>query len=288
LSKLAVLSSVLLVAIVGCSLSAKVEFSSSTKNDAGYAVADMTLPKVPQPMETMNSDGGQEKLTSNVPDNMQEVKGEYCPEVQQDCIKLDKSIHNVNGYVKCDEFAPSKCLSKERKHLDFYIDTYEASDKKGELPPVMITYNKAEQLCKESGKRLCKDYEWTFACEGEDMLPYPYGLTRSSESCNIDHLQKPGFDASKDDMTPEMVSYLDQRVPSGSMDGCVSVFGVRDLTGNTDEQTINSAGIPHKNALKGGHWVRGARNKCRPATLIHSEGWSNYESSYRCCKDITE
>ena len=35
------------------------------------------------------------------------------------------------------------------------------------------------------GARLCKESEWQFACEGEAMLPYPYGLSRDASACNI-------------------------------------------------------------------------------------------------------
>ena len=86
-------------------------------------------------------------------------------------------------------------------------------------------------------------------------------------------------------MTPKIVAWLDQRVSSGSMP-CISPYGVYDMTGNVDEWVINSSGHPYKSGLMGGHWVRGARNRCRPETVAHAESTVFYEIGGRCCKDI--
>lgn len=223
-------------------------------------------------------------VISKCPEDMVYVEGDFCPKVERTCIKVDKSVHNVNGYAKCDEFAPTKCLSEKKVHMSFCIDRYEASGKKGDVPPVMVSWDDGKRKCEAQGKKLCIDDQWTFACEGNEMLPYPYGYVRDSSACNIDHQQRPGFDASKAVMDEKTVAWLDQRVPSGSMPKCVSPFGVYDMTGNVDEATINSSGRPYKNALKGGHWIKGARAACRPATTAHNEYFANYESSYRCCK----
>lgn len=218
-------------------------------------------------------------------EDMVEVEGDYCPEVEQVCKKVDLSIHNANGFVKCDLFEkPSRCLSKNRKHLHFCIDRYEFPNHKEALPLVMISWNQMNQSCHIQGKRLCQDIEWTQACEGPDMLPYPYGYERSSAACNIDHDQRTGFDATQV-MTPELVARLDQRVPSGSMPGCVSSYGVHDMTGNVDESVVNTQGKPFQSAEMGGHWVRGARNRCRPRTIAHNEDFQFYEIGGRCCKD---
>lgn len=218
------------------------------------------------------------------PNDMIEINGEYCPEIQETCINLDKSVYNGNGYVKCDKFAPTKCLLKTRVHMKFCIDTFEYPNHKNELPTIMVSWNEMKDNCEKIGKRLCSDKEWTFACEGEDMLPYPYGLTRDSSACNIDHPQKSNFDASKDFITTELVKYLDQRVPSGFYEKCVSPFGVRDMTGNVDEVVINSSRHPYKSAEKGGAWILGHRNKCRAITLPHNEEFKYYEIGGRCCK----
>lgn len=223
------------------------------------------------------------ELDSHCPDDMVEVEGDFCPNVEQKCIKVDESVHNVNGYAKCDEFAPSKCLSKKRVHMHFCMDRYEWPNKKGEKPAVMVTWNDMKRECGKLGKRLCVDHEWSLACEGPEMLPYPYGLKRDSNACNIDHLQKEGADIRH--MDKANVEYLWQGVPSGSMDKCVSPYGVFDMTGNVDESVVNSDSKPYKSAEMGGHWVKGARNRCRPKTTIHNEDFAFYEIGGRCCKD---
>jgi formylglycine-generating enzyme len=219
------------------------------------------------------------------PNDMLEITGDFCPEVIQNCINVDKSVHNVNGYVRCLEFEPSKCLSKKRIPMHFCMDKYEWPNQKDNKPEIMISWYDMKKNCEAEDKRLCLDNEWTMACEGNDILPYPYGYKRDIYACNIDHQQMPWFDASKSGMNKEIASRLDQRVPSGSMLGCVSPYGVYDMTGNVDEWVVNSSGKPYVSSLKGGHWVKGARNRCRPDTLIHGPETVYYEIGGRCCKD---
>jgi sulfatase modifying factor 1 len=153
-------------------------------------------------------------------------------------------------------------------------------------PTVMVTWYDMKRNCEDLGKRLCVDHEWALACEGNEMLPYPYGYKRDTNACNIDHDQRAWFNAATSPMSVDTVSRLNQSVDSGSMPGCVSPYGVYDMTGNVDEWVINSSSVPYKSALMGGHWVRGARNRCRPETLAHNEGSTFYEIGGRCCKSV--
>jgi formylglycine-generating enzyme len=226
--------------------------------------------------------------TNVCPDDMVQVQGDFCPLVIQTCLKVDKSVHNVNGFVRCLKFAPTKCLTPSNKniHMDFCIDRYEFPNKKDVKPDVMISWYDVKKSCENEGKRLCVDHEWSLACEGPEILPYPYGYIRDDRACNIDHNQRPWFHAESSNMTPDIVARLDQRVPSGSMSGCVSPYGVYDMTGNVDEFVLNSSGHPYVSALMGGHWVKGARNRCRPETLIHGPTTVYYPIGGRCCKDL--
>lgn len=250
------------------------------------------------------TDAGFETLniSKNCPDEMVEIDGEYCSNLELICLHyLDKAICNKydpNDNTKClpgQLREPARCQTYRRpsickgttKKVHYCIDRYEASNKKGDIPPVMQSWYDGKRLCEAQGKRLCMDYEWTVACEGPSKKPYPYGWDRDKTACNIDKPQRVGFDASKvRKFTPEMIAWLDQRVPSGSMPRCVSDYGVYDMTGNVDEATINESGTPSKNSLKGGHWVQGARNRCQPETTQHPESFANYESSWRCCMNI--
>src|SRR4030095_4533596 len=139
-------------------------------------------------------------------------------------------------------------------------DRYEYPNQQGVYPVVMTNWIEASDACKLEGKRLCTESEWTLACEGGDQRPYPYGATRDPEACNIDrHYRLPDLQAFSDGWrVSKEVDKLDQRVPSGSMPGCVSTFGVYDMTGNVDEWVVNEELDKEKeediSGLKGGYW----------------------------------
>jgi formylglycine-generating enzyme len=223
--------------------------------------------------------------TSSCPIGMIEIEGDYCPIVQQVCLKSQGR--------SCLEFQqPTTCLSKETIHKHYCIDTYEYPNVKGALPSVMMSWDDMTLNCQNQGKRVCQESEWTFACEGEEMRPYPYGYRRDKAACNIDHSWRPFHPDKLYNPDPiianKELNYLDQRVPSGAMPNCVSPFGVHDMTGNADEWVSQAAPKPFRGALMGGHWVGGIRNQCRPKTTFHEESFRFYETGSRCCEDVNE
>ncbi len=170
------------------------------------------------------------------------------------------------------------------------MDRYEYPNQKGVLPAVMVNYVEALTTCRAEGKRLCTEDEWTFACEGEERVPYPYGYDRDPTACNIDrpHLL-PDFEAfGRPTLVSGEVQRLDKRVRSGEMARCVSPFGVHDLTGNVDEWTVNP--LPKRDAgqdvssLKGGYFGP-IRARCRPVTRSHNRWFRFYQVGFRCCAD---
>ncbi|HWL88353.1 MAG TPA: SUMF1/EgtB/PvdO family nonheme iron enzyme, partial [Polyangiaceae bacterium] len=140
--------------------------------------------------------------------------------------------------------------------------------------------------CESNGKRLCGESEWTLACEGAERLPYPYGLERDAEACNIDKPHpEPDEKLIADPRTRDAeVARLDQRDPSGFREACVSPYGVHDMTGNVDEWVVNESGHPYKSGLKGGYWGP-VRTRCRPMTTAHNETFVYYQIGFRCCAD---
>lgn len=74
--------------------------------------------------------------------------------------------------------------------MDYCIDRFEYPNVLGQNPIIVVTFHEAEALCKRGGKRLCNEHEWTFACEGEEVPPYPYGFTRAT-ACVIDRPWRP-------------------------------------------------------------------------------------------------
>jgi formylglycine-generating enzyme required for sulfatase activity len=184
--------------------------------------------------------------------------------------------------------------------MRFCMDRYEYPNLAGVKPVVMADWHDAREACEIEGKRLCFSKEWTLACEGAEQRPYPYGWERDRGACNIDRPRpdpEPDFEAFR---RPRAilgeVARLDLRVASGERGGCVSEFGVHDLTGNVDEWVINEQHFeplapgkeeedrPYVSGLKGGYWGP-IRARCRPMTTAHNEWFRFYQVGFRCCAD---
>jgi hypothetical protein len=101
------------------------------------------------------------------------------------------------------------------------IDRYEYPNKQGTIPQVNLSFDDAEKLCENAGKRLCTAQEWRWACSGLEGYAYPYGINMEKENCNTDS------------RAPE---------PSGARNKCISKFGVIDMTGNVWEWVRNANG----------------------------------------------
>ncbi|MDB4945605.1 MAG: Protein kinase domain protein [Labilithrix sp.] len=217
-------------------------------------------------------------------ENQVEVEGDYCPALEQKCVRWMDPETTVPR--RCSEFAPTGACQGKTIKKHFCIDKYEYPNKVGEKPVVMKTWYEAADACKAQGKRLCGDSEWTLACEGQERLPYPYGYERNSQACNID---KPHPDVNEAAMANPMtrdaeVARLWQGEPSGTRESCVSPFGAMDMTGNVDEWVVNESGMPYKSGLKGGYWGP-VRDRCRPMTTAHYENFVFYQIGFRCCAE---
>lgn len=258
-----------------------------------------------------------------------EVEGDYCPNAQERCltwvdrhgVASKEAIPDDHDGGRCGEFEfPTTCIGA-KVHKHYCIDTYEYPNVKGQVPQSWMTWYDVKNACEAKGERLCTKPEWTFACEGPEMHPLPYGdgYHRDRTSCNIDN------DVPDDPTTPivdhdgtlrfrkldvmHVASHgsnggrlLDSLLkPSGSMPGCYSPFGVADMVGNVDEFINNEQGHhwrsrkdnggkvdrgPFISGLVSGH-VFGVRNACRPMTPGHNESFSWYETGGRCCADTT-
>lgn len=216
------------------------------------------------------------------PLDMIEISGEYCTNLEEICLKWgDPDNKGANGPVQCLEFqSPTKCLGKRIK-LNYCIDKFPLPNIAGELPTTQMTWYQVKSECESKGKRLCSRPEFTQACRGPEDKPYPYGngYHRDCNACNCD--REPWLDPAT-----HSFAELDKRVPLGSKPDCVSDYGVYDMVGNNDRWVLNETGKPYKSALMGGHAVKGARNRCTPSTLVHSEGFSYYETGGVCCKNL--
>jgi formylglycine-generating enzyme len=219
------------------------------------------------------------KLANACPSEMVLVEGDYCPEVVHQCAKWmeDKGRY---AFYRCAEYASAKCLSKERVHKRFCMDRDEYAKPGDSLPASNVAWRDADQVCGAQGKRVCKESEWNFACEGEEMRPYPYGWKRDAEACNAD----------RTDIYRADGELRDLRVGADGAPRCVSPFGVHNLTGNLEEWTTidgSDRSGPARPAMKGAYW-QPSRNHCRAAQTAHDRFYHGTETGFRCCSDTPE
>lgn len=179
-----------------------------------------------------------------------------------------------------------------RHPMHFCIDRFEYPNRRGAFPWIMVDWNEARAICARDAKRLCTEAEWTFACEGDEGSPYPYGFERDAEACVIDKPWRPYkaealFPRNTDAARAEL-DRLWQGEASGARPRCRSPFGVYDLTGSVDEWTtsIEAGDRPgdRPSILKGGYWGP-VRTRCRPSTRVHGPDFALYQQGFRCCSD---
>lgn len=238
-----------------------------------------------------------------------------CPPGMVDVVgklKLDSQGRESSGEIEelqnssCVDWIskdfPARCKTFDRagwlelsqklptKPVHYCMDRFEYPNKAGENPMIVVSYNEATAICKTNGKRLCNESEWTFACEGDEAMPYPYGYERDAEACVVDRPWKPfaenGLAPRDGKKAREELDRLWQGTPSGSHPKCKSPLGLYDLTGNVDEWTKTTRTGGYASVLKGGYWGP-VRARCRPSTRAHNEDFVAYQQSFRCCSDNT-
>ena len=211
---------------------------------------------------------------SACPQSMVLVEGNYCPRVELNCKRYLDPKGRYEQF-RCAEYGASKCLSKERKQMRFCIDRTEFTEQGETLPANHRSFTHGEKACAAQGKRMCRESEWNFACEGEEMRPYPYGFARDASACNADRT---------DVISPEG-KLRDLRAPGGSFARCSSPFGVMDMAGNLEEFVAIDAKGPARPAMKGAYW-QPSRNFCRAAQTAHDRFYNGTETGFRCCSDV--
>jgi peroxiredoxin len=230
------------------------------------------------------------------PSGMVEVKGKMKQSFLLDELQQQACTRWISRTFpeRCADFDREKWLALSKdlptQNMRFCIDRFEYPNRKGEYPVIMVSWYEAKASCEAEGKRLCTENEWTFACEGEEALPYPYGYTRDDKACVIDRPWKKYDDsawagARSSEAARQELDRLWQGSASGSHPQCKSPFGVYDMTGNVDEWTRSSVAGERPSVLKGGYWGP-VRTRCRPATKAHGETHVFYQQGFRCCADV--
>jgi len=220
------------------------------------------------------------------PHGMVLVEGNYCPDVEQKCLRwMDPP--GPYQHFRCAEYAqPSRCIGA-RVPMRFCIDRVEfasegtvasaqgAAAQPMPVPQNFLSFSDGQRLCAARGARLCKESEWQFACEGEEMRPYPYGFVRDATACNTDITQNLG-------RTGRLV---DHRAPGGAFGRCKSPFGVYDLSGNLEEwvEADNRFQKGAREVMKGSWWIP-SRHACRSFQIGHGSEYGGGETGIRCCR----
>jgi formylglycine-generating enzyme len=256
-------------ALLGCSRATPSQPAEQRSLDEHPQAKDGVLlanaPRAPQPAK--------DKPPEACADGMVFVEGLYCPDVELHCEKYADPPGRYERF-RCLQYSESTCRSKERKHLRFCIDRHEYTPPGETLPANHQSWTTADNTCRASGKRVCMESEYVFACEGEEMRPYPYGFARDSEACNAD----------RTNILDESGKLRDLRAPSGSYSRCLSPFGVADLAGNLEEFVTIDGSRPARPAMKGAYW-QPSRNFCRAAQTAHDKLYNGTETGFRCCAD---
>ena len=211
------------------------------------------------------------------PAGMLLVQGDYCSEVEHVCKKwLDPG--GRYHLFRCAEYvAPATCKGK-RVSMSYCIDQDEqrldpALKSDDPRPENHVSFLEAKASCERRSAHLCSNEEWQFACEGEEMRPYPYGFVRDAKACNID----------RSELGKAVGRLHDFRTAQGENPACTSPFGVRDMAGNLEEWAVARPGShTHSTVLKGSWWLPG-KSTCRATNAGHDAVYEGTETGFRCC-----
>lgn len=140
---------------------------------------------------------------------------------------------------------------------NYCIDAYEYPGR-GSKPKTSVSWFKAQQLCEDGGKRLCKQQEWRSACGGK----YPYGSTWNPDTCNT---------VDEDDFERSLAA-------AGSFAQCKSRSGAYDMVGNAHEW------VAEQRIAGGGYDSDENTAQCGYASP-KAPGSSGSNIGFRCCAD---
>jgi formylglycine-generating enzyme len=253
---------------------------TSTETDAAAgsvqvtsAVMSTRTPATATPIET--STPTPTHADDACPAGMIEVAGEYCPNVEQKCLRWLEPPGDPYEFFRCAEYQKPAVCKGPRVHERFCIDATERVEPGTDLPMNRKSWTDATRICNAAGARLCMTSEWQFACEGEEMRPYAYGWKRDATACNVDVMTGLG----------RVGRLVDHRTPASAHPDCVSPFGVHDMAGNVDEwATVDGAPRGTREVMKGSWWLPG-RHACRSFQGGHGANYGGTETGVRCCKD---
>ncbi|MGH7282223.1 MAG: formylglycine-generating enzyme family protein [Polyangiaceae bacterium] len=251
--------------------------SASTTNAALPAVATTELAAIEAP-GAPEAAPKKPEAPSACPDGMILVDGMYCPSAEEKCLEWMEPPNDRYAHFRCARYAEPATCKGERVHQRFCIGATEELEADTKLPQNKKSYEDAEKICAANGERVCTSDEWQFACEGEEMQPYPYGWQRDANACNVDIMKGLGH----------VGRLVDHRSTPDEHPNCVSPFGVHDMAGNVAEW-VTDTHAPKKSqtVMKGAWWLPG-KHACRDVQRGHNAIYAGTETGVRCCKDAPE
>jgi formylglycine-generating enzyme required for sulfatase activity len=214
------------------------------------------------------------------------VDGAYCPFVAHRCKKERKSRSREEAV--CELYDNAVLCEGALDPLRYCIDRYEYPNRVGALPATLVSFEEAERACATEDKRLCTLREWTFACEGEAVLPYPVGLERKAAVCNWDAGPDAHVTPTRGPHVAATLAKADRRMAAGERTTCASPFGVVDLGGNVAEWVVEPTQSkkrdPFASVIAGGGWGSGP-GACRTHDDAHPPPHRAAMVGFRCCAD---
>jgi hypothetical protein len=237
-------------------------------------------PTDPKSDNESTPDGARKAAANDAcPTGMVLVEGEYCPDVDENCLEWMDPPSSRYAHFRCKRYAKPRVCKVATVHRRYCIDVTERTEAETKLPRHFMSWTSSKKLCESEGARLCRESEWIFACEGEEMRPYPYGWERDSTACNVDITEGIG----------KVGRLVDHRSEAGSHAKCASPFGVQDMAGNVEEWAQadgpgQGSKMGWKEVLKGSWWIP-SRHACRQFQVGHNDVYSGGETGTRCCKD---
>lgn len=164
-------------------------------------------------------------------------------------------------------------MGKPRQVPLFCMDRFEYPNQRFVSPRVHVSWFEARQLCREQGKRLCREDEWELACTMGREWDYCYGPKREIYRCNSDH----------------PVGTMEAIAPAGSRLECRNRYGVFDLNGNVSEWIASTDATigPSVGILRGGTaWTSAEYGGDCWSRHGHPQNDVQYtDDGFRCCAD---
>jgi formylglycine-generating enzyme len=166
-----------------------------------------------------------------------------------------------------------------------------AVSKRGLVPQAYISKVEAENACKASNKRLCKEQEWVKACQGRTPTRYPYGEEHKEGYCNdsgkaplpIYYHDSEAAYASAEALNDARLNQVPGTVArTGRFRKCRNAYGIHDMVGNVHEWVDDPEGT-----FRGGYYLDTVKNGegCKYRTSAHDASYHDYSTGFRCCKD---